>query len=60
MLNKASLDRGFGRCALLRKQLVSAKKYANMTRERFEYPSASMSLPAKLHALDRDGIALPG
>lgn len=31
VMNKASLDRGFGRCLVLRKYGTSLKKYANRT-----------------------------
>jgi DNA-directed RNA polymerase III subunit RPC2 len=57
VLNKAALDRGYGRCAVMRKQTASARKYPNQTGDRFEYPTTVH----KDHAsLDRDGIAYPG
>lgn len=34
VLNKASCDRGFGRCQVFRKQAVQLKKYANRTADR--------------------------
>lgn len=33
-MNRASLDRGFGRCIVLRKMGTSLKKYANRTQVR--------------------------
>ena len=33
-MNRASLDRGFGRCIVLRKYGTSMKKYANRTQAR--------------------------
>lgn len=34
VMNRASLDRGFGRCIVLRKYGTSLKKYANRTQVR--------------------------
>jgi hypothetical protein len=38
VLNRASLDRGYGRCAVMRKQAAAARKYPNQSSDRFEYP----------------------
>lgn len=63
VLNKASLDRGFGMCQVLRKNVVSMKHYANQTLDRVVCPpemDATMRASAhyrKYNGLDRDGIA---
>lgn len=38
MLNKASLDRGFGRCIVLKKNVTSVKRYPNQTVDRIVAP----------------------
>ncbi len=63
ILNKASLDRGFGRCLVYRKQTCSLKRYANQTFDRVLGPSrdASSGKPIWKHSvLDQDGICAPG
>lgn len=63
-MNRASLDRGFGRCIVLRKYGTSLKKYANRTQDRIVLPAAatpaSATRPTKFRILDRDGIAAAG
>ncbi|OAG41828.1 hypothetical protein AYO21_03831 [Fonsecaea monophora] len=62
VLNKASVDRGFGRCQVLRKYPVSIKTYANETSD-MVYPPTKNSdgTVAKGHALlDSDGVASVG
>ncbi|OAP64757.1 hypothetical protein AYL99_00729 [Fonsecaea erecta] len=62
VLNKASVDRGFGRCQVLRKYPVSIKTYANETTDMVYPPSKnSDGTIAKGHALlDSDGVACVG
>ncbi|KAL2436963.1 DNA-directed RNA polymerase III subunit RPC2 [Exophiala dermatitidis] len=61
VLNKASVDRGFGRCQVLRKYPVSLKLYANGTKDTVEGPTMENGVPVKAHALlDEDGIASVG
>ncbi|KAL4423845.1 hypothetical protein ABPG75_001146 [Micractinium tetrahymenae] len=65
VMNRASLDRGFGRCIVLRKYGTSLKKYANRTQDRIVLPAAAAApnpaqRPAKFRLLDRDGIAAAG
>lgn len=63
ILNKASLDRGFGRCLVYRKQNCSLKRYANQTFDRILGPSrdAKTGKPIWRHeVLDQDGICAPG
>ena len=64
VINKASLDRGFGRCVVLRKHSTQIKQYSNRMRDRIVPPGFglpdSMSLPARFNVLDDDGIVSPG
>ena len=63
ILNKASLDRGFGRCLVYRKQVCSLKRYANQSFDRIMGPSrdAHSGKPIWKHEpLDQDGIVSPG
>eukprot|EP00898_Chlorokybus_atmophyticus_P001524 jgi/Chlat1/2372/Chrsp17S02643 len=69
VMNQASLDRGFGRCIVLRKYGTVVKKYANRTQDRIVAPPAPASGPGavgrnasagRFHLLDRDGIAAVG
>src|ERR1700736_3417791 len=38
ILNKASLDRGFGRCMVMKKNTVQMKRYPNQTMDRIVAP----------------------
>ncbi|KIW92512.1 uncharacterized protein Z519_06359 [Cladophialophora bantiana CBS 173.52] len=62
VLNKASVDRGFGRCQVLRKYPVAIKTYANDAHDAVYPPSKnSDGTIAKGHALlDADGVARVG
>lgn len=63
ILNKASLDRGFGRCLVYRKQNCSLKRYANQTFDRILGPERNplTGKPTWRHeVLDQDGICSPG
>lgn len=63
VINKASLDRGFGRCLVYRKQTCSLKRYANQTFDRILGPSrdSQTGQPIWKHStLDQDGICGPG
>ncbi|XP_065174728.1 DNA-directed RNA polymerase III subunit RPC2-like isoform X2 [Sycon ciliatum] len=63
ILNKASVDRGFGRCIVYRKQTCTLKRYANQSFDRIMGPSLDEQTrePIYKHAcLDRDGIISPG
>ncbi|XP_074617742.1 DNA-directed RNA polymerase III subunit RPC2-like [Acropora palmata] len=63
ILNKASLDRGFGRCLVYRKQNCLLKRYANQTFDRVMGPSRDASTGEVIwrhRALDADGICAPG
>ena len=63
VLNKSSLDRGFGRCLVYRKQTCSLKRYANQSYDRILGPSRDSQTGKiiwKHEALDQDGIVAPG
>ncbi|KJE97756.1 polymerase III polypeptide B [Capsaspora owczarzaki ATCC 30864] len=63
ILNQASLDRGFGRCMVYRKQTVSIKTYPNMLVDRIVAPTRNRddsSRLAKFDVLDQEGICRPG
>ena len=63
VINKASLDRGFGRCLVYRKSVCSLKRYANQSYDRIMGPSLDKQTlkPIWKHrALDGDGIVMPG
>ena len=61
VMNKASLDRGFGRCIVLRKYGTTLKRYPNRAEDKIFKPHESPKLkkgPKKrLEKLDLDGIA---
>lgn len=62
VLNRASLDRGFGRCTVTRRHTTAVRRYANQTFDRIVAPApdALGAMPARMQALDADGIAGPG
>ncbi|XP_035230876.1 DNA-directed RNA polymerase III subunit RPC2-like, partial [Stegodyphus dumicola] len=63
VLNKASLDRGFGRCLVYRTSKSTVKRYSNNTSDLVLGPKvdAETRIPIWKHrALDLDGIASPG
>ncbi|KAL6782341.1 RPC2 [Auxenochlorella protothecoides x Auxenochlorella symbiontica] len=71
VMNKASLDRGFGRCVVMRKYATTLKKYGNRTQDRITRPAeaaapagASTTTPTRpggrFSVLDADGIAGAG
>jgi DNA-directed RNA polymerase III subunit RPC2 len=62
VLNKASCDRGFGRCQVFRKYTTELQTYANRTSERIGDPTyGEDGNPIAKHvALDSDGLARVG
>ena len=63
ILNKASIDRGYGRCLVYRNQKCILKKYANQTSDKIMGPliDATTKKPIWKHdIIDNDGIAAPG
>ncbi|KAJ3316651.1 DNA-directed RNA polymerase III core subunit ret1, partial [Blyttiomyces sp. JEL0837] len=57
VLNKASLDRGFGRCQVLRKYATMIKTYPNRTYDRLVVPSEQDQLGSKYSLIEGDGLA---
>lgn len=66
VLNKASVDRGFGRCQVFRKHTATLKKYQNGSVDRIgdikkETSAAGEVVPIRKHAaLEADGLAAVG
>jgi DNA-directed RNA polymerase III subunit RPC2 len=68
ILNKAAIDRGFGRCMVLRKHQTSVKRYANGTMDRTCGPPDSSVFTdgdqdkrfQRYQAIDKDGICRIG
>ncbi len=63
VINKSSLDRGFGRCQVYRKQTCALKRYANQSYDKIMGPSRDSQTGKvvwKHEALDQDGIVAPG
>ncbi|KAL0117470.1 hypothetical protein PUN28_010353 [Cardiocondyla obscurior] len=63
IFNKASIDRGYGRCLVYRNSKCTLKKYSNQTYDRIMGPSidAQTKKPIPRHELlDSDGIVAPG
>ena len=61
VLNKASLDRGFGRCQVFRKYATQLRKYQNSTTDRIGDRHEENGLPIRKHALlETDGLAAVG
>ena len=63
ILNKASIDRGFGRCLVHKKQVISLKRYSNQSFDKVMGPmlDGTTRKPIWKHEiLDTDGIAMPG
>ncbi|SLM39887.1 dna-directed rna polymerase iii subunit rpc2 [Lasallia pustulata] len=61
VLNKASCDRGFGRCQVFRKYATTLRKYPNGTEDRVGDRHEENGAPIKKHALlDHHGLAQVG
>lgn len=63
IVNKASLDRGYGRCQVFRNSKCTLKRYPDGTSDRIQGPlvDAETHKPLWKHSvLDTDGIAGPG
>ncbi|XP_070566303.1 DNA-directed RNA polymerase III subunit RPC2-like [Ptychodera flava] len=63
VLNRASVDRGYGRCIVYRNQKCTLKRYANQTFDKVMGPmvDAATRKPIWRHdILDSDGICAPG
>lgn len=60
VMNKSSLDRGFGRCIVIKKMSAVVQKYANGTADRIIAPQRDGPDAGKMQILDDDGLAAPG
>lgn len=63
ILNKASIDRGYGRCLVYKSSKCTVKRYTNQTFDRIMGPSkdaATNKVIFRHEALDSDGIVSPG
>ncbi|WIA33788.1 hypothetical protein OEZ86_006901 [Tetradesmus obliquus] len=62
VMNRASLDRGFGRCIVIKKSQAVLRKYANRTQDRVVAPAPGPTgrMADKLKGLDGDGLVAPG
>ena len=61
VLNKASVDRGFGRCQVFRKYSTTLRRYPNGTEDRIADPDLENGEQVRKHALlDNNGIAHVG
>uniref|UniRef100_A0A0D9V0X3 DNA-directed RNA polymerase subunit beta n=1 Tax=Leersia perrieri TaxID=77586 RepID=A0A0D9V0X3_9ORYZ len=63
VMNKSSLDRGFGRCIAMKKYTVTKEKYENGWSDRIVMPQRDKNgslLKHNMQALDEDGFAAPG
>lgn len=57
VLNKASVDRGFGRCILTKKFTTNVATFEDNSKEKLCAPTDSGN---QYHAIDEDGICHPG
>lgn len=68
VINRGSMDRGFGRCMVIRKYQTSIKRYSNGTSDQTQGPPNPDQFPQKeddrmysrYKTLDRDGICQVG
>ncbi|KAG9137414.1 hypothetical protein Leryth_021169 [Lithospermum erythrorhizon] len=60
VMNKSSLDRGFGRCIVMKKTTAVCQKYENGASDRIVRPQREGWDANKMQILDDDGLAAPG
>ncbi|XP_021801758.1 DNA-directed RNA polymerase III subunit 2-like isoform X1 [Prunus avium] len=60
VMNKASLDRGFGRCIHMKRYCAVNQKYDNNTQDRILRPNRDGTDSGPMRVLDDDGLAAPG
>ena len=63
VLNKASVERGFGRCLVYRSQKSYIKRYANQTYDKLSGPQSDAATRKRIwphEVLDYDGLCMPG
>ncbi|KAK9056091.1 hypothetical protein SSX86_027179 [Deinandra increscens subsp. villosa] len=59
VMNKSSLDRGFGRCIVMKKMSALYQKYDHAC-DQIVSPRKAQHDPEKIQILDNDGLASPG
>ncbi|PHT43424.1 hypothetical protein CQW23_17449 [Capsicum baccatum] len=60
VMNKSSLDRGFGRCIVMKKYAAIYQTYENGTSDRIIKPQRQGYEADRMQILDDDGITSPG
>ncbi|CAJ2675570.1 unnamed protein product [Trifolium pratense] len=60
VMNKSSLDRGFGRCIFMKRYTAVRQRYPNGTADRIIGPNRARDTAGRMQILDDDGIAAPG
>ncbi|KAJ1277434.1 hypothetical protein BS78_04G003500 [Paspalum vaginatum] len=63
VMNKSSLDRGFGRCIAMKKHTITKENYGDGLSDRIAKPQRDTNgvlVMQNMQALDEDGIAAPG
>ena len=60
ILNQASVDRGFGRCHVLKKQTIPLRQFPNGTHERMAYPRPPARPELYKYVDEADGMIAPG
>jgi len=64
VVNRASLDRGYGRCMVMRKHMAVVRRYPNQTRDRLVPPpleaAAGARAAARFRVVDVDGLPRVG
>jgi len=63
VINKSGLDRGFGRCIILKKNKATMQSYPNGMSDKLSAPSQAHDQNTeepRFHAIEDDGIAAPG
>lgn len=60
VMNKSALDRGFGRCIVMKKMTAISQKYENGTSDRIIRPQRQGYDADRMQILDDDGLAAPG
>ncbi|XP_057798237.1 DNA-directed RNA polymerase III subunit 2-like isoform X2 [Salvia miltiorrhiza] len=60
VMNKSSLDHGFGRCIVMKRMIAVNQKYTNGTMDRILRPQRDGPDAEQTQILDDDGIAAPG
>ncbi|CAJ2657289.1 unnamed protein product [Trifolium pratense] len=60
VMNRSSIDRGFGRRTVMKTDTVIKQNYTNGTSDRFRCPNRIADTTGRMQILDNDGIAAPG